>query len=72
MSEFEIRSRGIPFDDATWKVFQSGGHVLWTWTPKDKLAHKRPLHSIQLQRLIIALSARMRLVPAFWTMRLLL
>ncbi|CAM5466223.1 hypothetical protein AFEL58S_03054 [Afipia felis] len=61
MSEFEIRSRGIPFDDKTWKIFRDGGHVLWTWTPKDKLAHKRPQHSAQLQRLKIALSARIRL-----------
>jgi hypothetical protein len=61
MSEFEVRSRGIPFDDNTWEIFRKGGHVLWTWTPRDKLAHKRPSHSLQLQRLKIALSGRMRL-----------
>lgn len=61
MSEFEVRSRGIPFDADTWEIFQSGGHVLWTWAPRDKLSHKRPPHSNQLRRLRIALSARMRL-----------
>lgn len=61
MSEFEVRSRGIPFDEKAWEIFERGGHVLWTWTPRDKLAHKRPPHSNQLQRLKTALSARMRI-----------